>query len=161
MKRIAFVTALVVAAAGSYALGANTSKPLVDTYNAVADGILAANRAEKAVVHSILGEHWGAAKTAAAAGKWDEAAAQVALVANEGDNAVGGIRKRLLEGGHHHNAEGEAKGIYEPGYVVVTIAAKKAALDAVAKLQGAKDDAARKAVWAEIEKAAEAICSAK
>jgi hypothetical protein len=31
----------------------------------------------------------------------------------------------------------------------------------VAKLQGAKDDAARKAVWAEIEKAAEAICSAK
>ena len=161
MKRIALVTAVLVVAAGSYALGANTSKPAVDTYNAIADGILAANRAEKAVVASILWEHWGAAKAAAAAGKWDEAAAQVALLANEGDNAIGGIRKRLLEGGHHHNAEGEAKGIYEPGYVTVTIAAKKAALDAVAKLQGAKDDAAKKAVWAEIEKAAEAICQAK
>jgi hypothetical protein len=162
MKRFSFVAALVViAAAGSYAWGASTSKPLVDTYNAVADGILAAKHAEAAVVKAILESHIAHAKAAAAAGKWDDAAAELSLAANEGDNAVGGIRKRLLEGGHHHNAEGEAKGIYEPGYVVVTIAMKKGMLDLVAKLQAAKDDAARKAVWGEVEKAAAAFCPAK
>ena len=47
----------------------------------------------------------------------------------EGDNAVAGVRKRLLEGGHHANSEGEAQGVYEAGYVVVNKAAKKAFLD--------------------------------
>ena len=77
----------------------------------------------------------------------------MALFANEGDNQIGGIRKRLLEGGHHHNAEGEAKGIYEEGYVIVTKAAKKSCLDAVAALQTAKDDAGRKAAWDAFEAA--------
>ena len=161
MKRIALVTAFVVAAAGSYAWGASTSKPLVDTYNAIADSILAAKRSEAAVVKSILESHIAHANAAAAAGKWDEAAAELSLAANEGDNAVGGIRKRLLEGGHHHNAEGEAKGIYEEGYVIVTKAMKKQMMDLVAKLQAAKDDAARKAVWAEIDAAAKAFCPVK
>jgi hypothetical protein len=77
----------------------------------------------------------------------------MALFANEGDNAVGGIRKRLLEGGHHHNAEGEAKGIYEAGYVIVTKAAKKSCLDAVAALQSG-DDKAKKSAWDTFEAAA-------
>ena len=51
-------------------------------------------------------------------------------IGTEGDNAVAGVRKRLLEGGHHANAEGEAQGIYDEGYVVVTKAAKQAFLDA-------------------------------
>ncbi len=41
----------------------------------------------------------------------------MALFANEGDNAIAGIRKRLVEGGHHHNAAGEEQGIFEEGYV--------------------------------------------
>jgi hypothetical protein len=85
----------------------------------------------------------------------------VALWANEGDNAVGGIRNRLLEGGHHHNAEGEAKGIYEAGYVIVTVAAKKSALDIAAKLQAAADDAARAASCQAFEKLADGLSPAK
>jgi hypothetical protein len=156
MKRTALLIAVAVVAAASYALGASTEKPLVATYDKIADGILAANHAETAIVRAILQSHRSAGAAAAAAGQWDEAASNVALWANEGDNAVGGIRKRLLEGGHHHNAEGEAKGLFEPGFVIVTTAAKKQALDLVAKIQAAKDDAAKKAVWGEFAKLAEA-----
>jgi hypothetical protein len=161
MKRIALVTALFVVAAGSYALGANTEPTLTATYDTLADVILGAKQSEANLVKAILGSHRAHAKAAADAGRWDEAAAQIALFANEGDNAVGGIRKRLLEGGHHHNAEGEAKGVYEPGYVIVTAAVKKQALDVAAKIQAAKDDGARKAAWAEFEKAADTVCPAR
>ena len=57
------------------------------------------------------------------------AAAELALFANEGDNAIGGVRKKLLEGGHHFNAAGEEAGVYEDGYVIVTREAKAAILD--------------------------------
>jgi hypothetical protein len=50
----------------------------------------------------------------------------VGQIGTEGDNAVAGIRKRLLEGGHHANSEGDARGVYDEGYVIVTKAAKKA-----------------------------------
>jgi hypothetical protein len=85
----------------------------------------------------------------------------MALFANEGDNAVGGVRKRLLEGGHHHNAEGEAKGIYEPGYVIVTVAQKKTALDAVAELRAATTDAARKAAMDKFHAVAGSVLAPK
>ena len=156
MKRIALVASFAVVAVASYAFGATTDKSLVTTYDRIADGILAANHAETAVVKAILSNHRGSGAAAAAAGKWDEVAANVSLWANEGDNAVGGIRKRLLEGGHHHNAEGESKGVFEPGYVVVTSEAKKKALDLVSRIQGAKDDAARKGLWDEFTKLADA-----
>jgi len=156
MKRTALGVAFVVVAVASYAFGATTEKSLVATYDKIADGILAANHAETAVVKAILASHRGAGEAAAGAGKWDAAAENVALWANEGDNAVGGIRKRLLEGGHHHNAEGEAKGVYEAGYVVVTAEAKKKALALVQTMQTAKDDAARKAAWGEFAKLADA-----
>ncbi len=85
------------------------------------------------------------------------AAAEVALFANEGDNAVGGIRKRLLEGGHHHHAADEAKGIYEEGYVHVTRAAKKECLAASMDLQKATDDAGRAAAWKRFQVAAATV----
>jgi hypothetical protein len=156
-KHTILIAAVALVAVASYALGASTDKALVDKYNKVADDILAANHAETAVVKEILASHRAAAEAAATAGKWDEAAAQISLWANEGDNAVGGIRKRLLEGGHHHNAEGESKGIYEPGYVIVTVEAKKKALAAAAAIQAAKDDAGRKAAFEDFKKACESI----
>jgi hypothetical protein len=55
-------------------------------------------------------------------------AAAVGQIGTEGDNAVAGVRKRLLEGGHHANAEGEAQGVFDDGYVIVTKAAKQAFL---------------------------------
>ena len=161
MKRSIVVSVAALVALGSYALGAVTQKPLVQTYDKIADSILAAKHSEKAVVGAILLSHRQGAATAAAAKKWEEVAAHLALWANEGDNAVGGIRKRLLEGGHHHNAEGEAKGLFEEGYVTVTVAAKKQALDLVAALQAAADDAARATVLAAFEKLAEDVCPTK
>ncbi len=75
-------------------------------------------------------------------------------LATEGDNAVGAVRKRLLEGGHHHNAAGEAQGIYEEGYVVVTRAAKTELLEssrAIAAMAAAPKADALAAEWKKVE----------
>jgi len=151
----------VVIAAASFALGAETKKQLVATYDSLADTILGAKKSERNLVLAILSSHHAAAKSAMKDGKFDDAAAEMALFANEGDNAVGGIRKRLVEGGHHHNAEGEEKGVYEAGFVVVTKAAKKKALEASAALQAAKADGDRKAAWDSFESAAGPLLEGK
>ncbi len=155
------VAGVALIAAGSFAFGAGTSPTLVSTYSTLADTILGAKQTEHNLVAVMLEAHRSAAKAAADAGKWDEAAAEIALFANEGDNAVGGIRKRLLEGGHHHNAEGESKGLYEPGFVIVTVKAKQEALAAAAAMQAAKTDDDRKASWAAFEKAADSVLAPK
>lgn len=154
MKKGLWIAGMFAVAASSYALGAETRKSFVDTYSAIADTILGSKKAESGIVKAILQTHFGSATRWYVDGKYDLAAAEMGLFANEGDNQVGGIRKRLLEGGHHHNAEGEAKGIYDEGFVIVTKAAKKACLDAASALQTAGDDAARKAAWASFEAAA-------
>ena len=154
MKTGTWLTATAVVALASFALGAETRKSFVDTYSAVADTILGSKKAEAGVVRSILESHHGVAHRAFQAGKFDECAAEMALFANEGDNQVGGIRKRLLAGGHHHNAEGESKGIYEEGFVIVTKVAKKSCLDAAAALQAAGDESGRKAAWSAFDAAA-------
>ena len=159
-KMTVFGGAIVIAAA-SFALGAETRKSLVSTYDSIADTILGSKKSEHGIVLAILETHFGAARGRFADKKYDESAAEMALFANEGDNAVGGIRKRLLEGGHHHNAEGEEKGIYEPGFVIVTKAAKQAALAASAALQAASEDTARKAAWEAFEAAASPLLGKK
>lgn len=148
---------VVVVAAASFALGAETRPSLTETYRALAQTILGAKKTESGLVKVMLEYHAGAARRAAMEGKHEEAAAHMALFANEGDNAIGGVRKTLLEGGHHHNAEGEAKGIYEPGYVIVTKTAKAKALAASAAMQSAADDAARKAAWADFDAVAKEL----
>ena len=125
-----------------------TPPPVVDAYASLADTILAVRQAEADFVRSLLDGHHHAAEILARQGEWQGAAAQVALFANEGDNAVGGVRKRLLEGGHHFNADGEEKGIYEPGYVIVTREAKEELL-AIAKTLRQGDDDAREKAWDE------------
>jgi hypothetical protein len=137
----------VVIAAASFALGAETSKSLVATYDSLADTILGAKKSERNLVMAILGSHHAHAQRAMKDGKFDDAVAEIAMFANEGDNAVGGIRKRLVEGGHHHNAEGEAKGVYEAGFVIVTKEAKQKIMAASAALRDAKTDGDRKAAW--------------
>lgn len=148
-----WLAGMALVAVTSFALGAETRKSLVATYSSIADTILGSKHAESGIVKAILEIHYGNARRSFEAGRYEDAAAEMALFANEGDNAVGGIRKRLLEGGHHHNAEGEAKGVYEEGYVIVTKAAKKACLDAVAALQG-DDEKAKKAAWDKFDAAA-------
>jgi hypothetical protein len=146
MKRMHFAVAAMVATA-LLAFAQETPKPVVDTYSSLADAILAVNKTETGLVKSILEGHRHAAEGAMRRGDHEAVAANMALFGNEGDNAIGGIRKRLVEGGHHHNAEGEAKGIFEPGYVVVTKEAKVKILACSAAYRKATTDAERKKAW--------------
>jgi len=122
---------------------AETPAEMVATYRSLADGVLALKQTEKDLVRSILAAayaHAGvqkeraakaiAAKDAAGTRSAIEAlAAAIAEIATEGDNSVAAVRKTLIDGGHHHNAAGEAQGIYDPGYVIVTRAAKAKLLE--------------------------------
>ena len=134
-----------------------TPAPMAATYSSLADAILALKATEAGFVHALLDGHYHAAAAYVGRGDFGKAAAEMALFANEGDNAIGGVRKRLVEGGHHHHADAEAEGIYEPGYVVVTREAKAQGLALSAKMRGAGDATAAKAVWAEFEALAERL----
>jgi len=129
------------------ALAQQTPPSMVETYESIADIILAVRQAEANFVRSLLDGHRHAAKAFYEEGDYARAAAEMALFANEGDNAVGGVRKRLLEGGHHYNAEGEEKGIYEPGFVIVTREAKEAVLEASAAVRSNASEEEREQAW--------------
>jgi len=121
-----------------------TPPEMVAAYDALADVILGANRSEEKLVRAMLAATYGHAQAelararaaleakdaATARAAVENLAAAVGQLGTEGDNAVAGVRKRLLEGGHHHNAAGEAQGLFDEGYVVVTRVAKQAFLDA-------------------------------
>ena len=140
---VAGALALTVAAAAPPRAVA-TPAELVAAYDALADTILGANKAERKLVLAILATSYGHAQAelgrarqalkandpAGARAAVENLAAAVGQIGTEGDNAVAGIRKRLLEGGHHANSEGEAQGVYDEGYVIVTKVAKQAFLGA-------------------------------
>jgi hypothetical protein len=157
MKRTLVFCAALLLFAVAPAPAQETPESLVATYDSLADAILALHGAEEGLVRSILVQHDQAAKAAMEAGKYEDAAAHMALFANEGDNAVAGIRKRLVEGGHHHHAEEEAEGVYEEGFVIVTRAAKDQILAAASALRRAGDDAARQAAWNQFEAVAKKL----
>ena len=138
--------ALALTSAG---LAQQTPPTMVASYDSLADTILAVRQAEYDFARALLDGHRHAAEVLMGNGQFDRAAAEMALFANEGDNAIGGVRKRLLEGGHHHNAAGEERGEFEPGYVIVTRDAKQRALELSRELRQAKTDAARTGVWDE------------
>ena len=135
---------LLPAPARAQAAAPATPPEMVATYNALADAILAVKRTEGDLVRSILAAAYAHAqvqftRAQGAIKAGDAKAAQVAVenlaadvgqLATEGDNSVAVVRKRLLEGGHHHNAAGEAQGLYDEGFVVVTKAAKQKLLEA-------------------------------
>ncbi len=59
----------------------------------------------------------------------------------------------MLEGGHHHNAQGEAQGIYDEGFVIVTKKSRKVLLDSaksIGQLGGSATTAGLKAEWAKV-----------
>ena len=162
--------AAMPAQAASPAGAPATPAEMVSTYDALADVILGANKTERKLVHSILAATYGHAQAelgrarqalkandaATARAAVENVATAVGQIGTEGDNAVAGVRKRLLEGGHHHNAAGEAQGIFDQGYVVVTKAAKQAFLDsskAIAMLARAPKAEALEAEWKKVEAA--------
>lgn len=146
------LTLLVAVPAASPLQAQETPEAMVEAYSGLADSILGLRQAEKSFVQSILEYHHRQAKRAMKAGEHDDAAAQMALFATEGDNAVAGIRKRLLEGGHHHHSSDvQDEGIYEPGFVIVTREAKEKALAAAGALRQADGEDAAKAAWKDFE----------
>lgn len=167
------ITAFVAAAAAAVAFlpGPASAQPapatpaeMVATYNSIADGLLAMKAAESNLVKSILAaakahgevqlaratKAISANDTAGAKAAIEALAADVAQLGTEGDNSVAAVRKRLIEGGQHHNAAGEAQGVYEEGYVIVTRAAKAKFLESsrkIAALAAKPDAAALTAEW--------------
>jgi hypothetical protein len=147
MKRTLISTALALLFLVAPVAAQETPASLVAAYEALADVILGVRDAEETLVRALLDGHFHAAETLMKRGDHKGAAAQMALFANEGDNAIGGVRKRLLEGGHHFNAQGEEQGIFEPGYVVVTRETKQKMLAASTAMQRAGSDEERTQVW--------------
>jgi hypothetical protein len=142
-----FFAGALIAAFGSLSSVQETPRATADTYSALADSILALKRTEASFVRSMLDGHHRSALASHQRGDAGRAAAEMALFANEGDNAIAGVRKRLLEGGHHHHADDEGKGVYEQGYVIVTKKAKEQLLAASAAMRAAKSEAERNAAW--------------
>ena len=154
MKTKLFSLVAVLVLLSPIAMAQETPTTLVDAYDAMADTILSLRKAEHGFVRAMLDGHLHAAKSRAKDGQWNKVAAQMALFASEGDNAIGGVRKKLLEGGHHFNAEGEEKGVFEPGFVIVTSEAKQQILALAAELRQAADDDAREEVFGNFKKLA-------
>lgn len=151
------VVSVMVVVLASPAFTQETPPSMVASYDSIADIILASRDLEANFVRSLLSGHFHAARAQMEQGDYAAAAAQMALFATEGDNAIGGVRKRLLEGGHHYNAEGEEKGTFEPGYVIVTRDAKVAALAASAALRQAGTDEERQEAWDDFAAVAEEL----
>jgi hypothetical protein len=157
MKSKCLVMFVVIGVAAGFAWSQETPKSMVETYDALADSILALKRAEASFVRSMLDGHRHGAEAYMKAGDYRRAAAEIALFANEGDNAIGGVRKRLVEGGHHHHSDDEATGLYDPGFVIVTRKAKQQALAASAALLAAKTDEERDTAWQQFVAVADSL----
>lgn len=157
MKNKCLIMSVLICVAAGFAWSQETPKSMVETYDALADSILALKRVEEHFVRSMLDGHRHGAEAYMKAGDYRRAAAEIALFASEGDNAIGGVRKRLVEGGHHHHADGEAKGLYDPGFVVVTRKAKQQALAASAALLAAKTDEERNKAWQQFVAVADSL----
>ena len=145
-----------------------TPAEMVATYNTLADGLLALKRTEENLVKAILAASKAhgevqlmrakkaitANDTAGARAAVEALAADVAQLGTEGDSTVAAVRKRLIEAGQHHNAAGEAQGIFDEGYVIVTKAAKQKFLDAsrrIAQMASAPKADALDTEWKAVE----------
>jgi hypothetical protein len=138
-----------------------TPDSLAAAYDDLADSILSLRAAEDSFVRAILDDHYRGAKRSMERDEYDRSAAEMALFATEGDNKISGIRKRLVEGGHHHNADDGEDGTYETGFVVVTRKAKKKLLEISATMRQARTGEARRAAWAEFDAIASKLLADK
>lgn len=154
MRNAVLLTLLAVLVWAAPGMAQETPGAMVQAYDTLAKVILDVRQAEEDYIRAVLDGHFHGAKMLMEREKFGRAAAEMALFANEGDNAIGGVRKRLVEGGHHHNAAGEEAGIYEPGYVIITKEAKQKMLQASTAMRQAQDAAAREAAWKEFAEVA-------
>lgn len=149
---------LVLALAAGVGLAQQTPRPMVATYDSLADAILALKQTEADFVSSVLQVHLQRARDAHESGDFQAAAAEMTLFASEGDNAIQGVRNRLLEGGHHHHAGDDAE-LYDPGYVVVTREARREIVRAAAAMRDADGAPAARLAWQSFEQVAADLVS--
>ncbi len=159
MRRSVLALAFVAMLLG-VAWAQETPRSLAASYGSLADTIIALKQAEADLVRAVLDHHLRAAEAAMQRGDHAVAAAEIALFANEGDNAIGGVRKRLVDAGHHHHAA-DTQGEYEAGYLVVSIAAKQEILTASAALRRAGSDSERQQAWGRFETTATELLATK
>lgn len=160
MRRSVLALVLVAMLVG-VAWAQETPRSLAASYSSLADTIIAIKQAEVDLVRAVLDHHLRAAEAAMQRGDSAAAAAEMALFANEGDNTIGGVRKRLVDAGHHHHHADDSQGEYETGYVVVTSAAKQEILAASAALRRANSDSERQQAWAGFETMATELLSTR
>ena len=154
MKRTLLIT-LCLTMLALPAVAQQSPPNLVEAYDGLADSILGMRQAEANLVAAILYDHYRAAERAFKADEFEKAAAEMALFASEGDNAVAGIRKRLIQGGHFFNdADGE-DAMFEKGFVIITKKAKKNILEASAALRQADNKDDRMTAWYKFQPIAE------
>lgn len=154
----------IVASAFCYAsaVAQETAPGMVSTYEAIADTILSVKRAEAGFVRALLESYREAARADYERRDYEGAAANMALFANEGDNAIAGIRKRLVdEGHHHHHASDEDTASYDQGFVIVDREHKASLLAAAAQMRQASKKAAANDAWLSFEATAGALLTAK
>ncbi len=161
MKRNTLIVICALALLALPLAAQETPKSIVTAYDALADTILSVRAAERTFVAAMLDGHMHASEVLMKKGDWLGASAQMALFANEGDNQIGGVRKKLLEGGHHFNAAGEEQGIYEPGYVIVTREAKQSILEISKELRTAETDEARAGAWGKFAEVVDSLMKPK
>lgn len=156
-----FIIAAIVAVGLCHlsAVAQETAPGMVSTYEALADTILSVKRAESSFVRALLESHLSAASAAFEQRDYAGAAAHMALFANEGDNAIAGVRKRLVEGGHHHHhhASDDDDDAYDQGFVIVDKAHKAVLLEAAAQMRQAKNERDAKDAWVRFETTSEAL----
>jgi hypothetical protein len=156
-------------AASASAPGAKTPAPLVDTYQSLADAILATKETEWNLVNTILATTYQHAegvysKAVALVQAGDSAKSEIEMLAdlvsqlgNEGDASIAAIRKKLLEGGHHHHhhsAKGEDQDEFDEGFVIVNRDARQvflAAAGAIGKMASKPDAGALGDQWDKVE----------
>jgi hypothetical protein len=157
IKITAWMLAAVVALVGISAYAQESPANMAATYSGIADAILALRQTEADFVRSLLSAHRRAAEQYYRAGDFEMAAVEMVLFANEGDNAIGGVRKRLVEGGHHHNAEAERRGMYDTGFVVVTREAKQEIMAAATTVRQTSSADERDAAWGRFQARADGL----
>jgi len=161
MRHILNAAILAVALCQPTAVAQETPPGMMSLYEALADTILSAKRAEAGFVRVVLEGHRDAARADFERGDYQRAAANIALFANEGDNAIAGVRKRLVDGGHHHHASDEGTDAYDPGFVIVDKAHKASLLEMAAQMRRAKNNRAARETWQSFDAAAEALLAAE
>jgi hypothetical protein len=149
---------------------ASTPAQLVEAYDSLADTIIAVKKTEWNLVHSILAMTYSHAQGTVAEAKAkikagkdaradiEKLAALVSQLGNEGDAAVAGVRKRLVDAGahhhHHHHAKKDEEPTHDKGFVIVTREAKRGLLEAagrIGRMAGSPDAAALDAEWGKVQ----------